>query len=186
MNYDTILSKDRKHRYTLFRDVLKAPGACSFPTNDYLMFVGLNPSIADETKDDATIRVCRNYAQAWGFRRLCMTNLFAYRETNPKEMFMSGQPVGPSNDFHLLDMARGAGAIIACWGHWGSCYNRDLEVINLLSDFPIHVLSFTQNWAPHHPLRMTKVKMPIRWLNPDREIYDRDILEEASRMAPVP
>ena len=45
-------SPDRRYRYALWRHW----GATEVPR--YLMVVGLNPSTADETKDDPTIRRC--------------------------------------------------------------------------------------------------------------------------------
>ena len=76
----------RKYRYTLWRN-----WAGLMPTGKgYAMFVGLNPSTADETNDDPTIRRCIAFAKAWGYDALCMTNIFAFRATNP--MVMLAQP----------------------------------------------------------------------------------------------
>lgn len=80
------------------------------------MFVGLNPSTADESKDDNTIRRCVAYAKEWGFDGLCMTNLFAYRATDPKVMLAQADPVGEGNDQVLLDLSKSAGMVIAAWG----------------------------------------------------------------------
>jgi len=52
----------------------------------YAMFIGLNPSTADETLDDPTVRRCINFARDWGYGALCMTNLFAFRSTDPSVM----------------------------------------------------------------------------------------------------
>jgi hypothetical protein len=45
----------------------------------FVMFIGLNPSIADENEDDPTTRRCMRYAGSWGFGGLIVTNLFAFR-----------------------------------------------------------------------------------------------------------
>jgi len=50
------------------------------------MFIGLNPSTADETSDDPTLTRCINYAKYWGFGGVCMANLFAFRATKPSAM----------------------------------------------------------------------------------------------------
>ena len=188
MNYDTILSPDRKYRYQLFRDVAADPGECPFANNDYIMFIGLNPSTADEKYDDATIRVCKKYAGMWGFRKLCMANLFAYRETNPQACFLARDPIGPSNNFHLLDLAAGAGAIVCCWGRWGCAHDRDLQVINLLSDYRLNVLKFNLDWTPHHPLRMQTVASLVYWVGEDRGDLTRDEIEDLAMTSkpPVP
>ena len=80
------------------------------------MFVGLNPSTADETNDDPTIRRCISFAQAWGYEGLCMTNLFAFRATEPSDMMKSPDPVGPENDQALINLAESAGVVVAAWG----------------------------------------------------------------------
>jgi len=66
------------YRYTLWR---------WFGMGDRTVrFIGLNPSTADANQDDPTIRRCADFARRWGFDRLCMVNLFAYRATDPREL----------------------------------------------------------------------------------------------------
>ena len=55
MKKDALLSEDRKYRYLLSRAWDEAK-----PT---VLFIGLNPSTADEETDDPTIRKCINYAK---------------------------------------------------------------------------------------------------------------------------
>src|ERR1019366_6557448 len=104
MQRNAILSDCRRYRFELWRtwDDLLNDG------NGYAMFVGLNPSTADETEDDPTIRRCTDYAQRWGYSGLCMTNLFAYRATLPQDMRGAPDPVGEGNDDHLIQCAANA------------------------------------------------------------------------------
>lgn len=88
------------------------------------MFVGLNPSTADELLDDPTIRRCVAFARSWGYGALCMTNLFAFRATDPDVMKSADDPVGPENDQHLQDLANGASVVIAAWGVHGTFGGR--------------------------------------------------------------
>jgi hypothetical protein len=85
----TIFSADRRYRYTLWRDWSKdlLCGMDSRPRlagdqtpNQFVQFIGLNPSTADEKQDDPTIRRCIGFAKAWGYGAMCMTNIFAWRE----------------------------------------------------------------------------------------------------------
>src|SRR4051812_29172166 len=71
------LSPCRRYRYELWRKWDEGEVCC---------FIGLNPSTADETTDDATIRKCRKYAKRWGFAGMLMLNVFAFRATNPADM----------------------------------------------------------------------------------------------------
>ncbi len=88
MTRNAHLSICRRYRYALLRRWGEGKNA---------MFIGLNPSTADETADDPTIRRCVSFAKAWGFGGLCMANLFAYRATNPADMLMQADPIGPDN-----------------------------------------------------------------------------------------
>ena len=51
-----------------------------------ILFIGLNPSTADETKNDPTIRRCINFAKDWGYGGVMIANLFAFRSTSPEIM----------------------------------------------------------------------------------------------------
>lgn len=136
-----VLSPCRTYRYELWRRWSNAP-AC--------VFVGLNPSTADETNDDPTIRKCVGYAKRWGYGSLCMVNLFAFRATQPKDMLAAADPVGPENDATLQRLARSAAIIIAAWGNDGGHLGRDKVVIEMLP--ALHCLKRNKDGSPAHPL----------------------------------
>jgi hypothetical protein len=143
MDRKTIFSPDRVYRYVLWREW--------GPRYDkYAMFIGLNPSTADETTDDPTVRRCVGFAKAWGYAALCMTNLFAYRSTDPAIMMCQPSPVGPFNDWYLTECARDAGVIVAAWGTHGRHAERDRQVQNLLTC--LKCLGVTKDGSPRHPL----------------------------------
>ena len=101
INRQTIFSPCRRYRYTLWR-------AWDMFNPGYVMFIGLNPSTADEVQDDPTIRRCIGYAKEWGYGAFCMTNIFAFRATDPRVMKAQADPVGPENDKWLTECAKGA------------------------------------------------------------------------------
>ena len=86
MEKDAILSEDRKYRYVLSRIWDKS--------KPIVMIIGLNPSTADETEDDRTIRRCIKFADSWGYGGVYMLNLFAFRATKPTDMFVVVNPIG--------------------------------------------------------------------------------------------
>lgn len=140
-----ILSCCGKYRYTLWRTWN--------PQRPYLLVVGLNPSTADATLDDPTIRRCVGFAKAWGYGGLCMVNLFAWRATDPKIMMLQADPVGPENDIWLTQHAVGAGMILAAWGVRGAHNGRDKQVLAALREHgPVYCLGVTQCGQPRHPL----------------------------------
>jgi hypothetical protein len=125
----------------------------------YAMFIGLNPSTADETLDDPTIRRCIGYAKAWGYGALCMTNLFAWRATDPHEMKAAYSPVGLFNDVYLKQCAEGAGVVVAAWGVHGEHQHRNIVVMEMLTG--LACLGVTKNGYPKHPLYLRKDLKPI-------------------------
>jgi hypothetical protein len=72
---DAVLSECRTYRYALWR--------IWDQTVPYAMFIGLNPSTADESNDDPTLTRCMGFAKSWGYGGVCMANLFALRSTDP-------------------------------------------------------------------------------------------------------
>lgn len=147
----------RRWRYDLWRRW--APGP-------FLMVIGLNPSTADETQDDPTIRRCINYAKAWGFGAYCMTNLFAWRDTDPAKMKAQAEPIGRDNDATIARHAAGAGLILAAWGVHGAHLDRGAAVLELLAGHRVHCLGTTQDGNPRHPLYMPKACRPLPYARP--------------------
>jgi hypothetical protein len=122
------------------------------------MFVGLNPSTADETNNDPTVRRCIDYAQRWGYGALCMTNIFAFRATDPKDMMKAEDPTGPDNDFWLQSYADDAGIVVAAWGKDGSYKKRGQKVIDMIQN--LHYLKKNKDGTPAHPLYLKKSLEP--------------------------
>lgn len=147
----TLFSPDRTYRYALWREWIGGEG--------YAMFIGLNPSTADETRDDPTIRRCIGFAKAWGYAGLCMTNLFAYRATKPADMKAATDPVGPDNDKHLVMLAEHADVVVAAWGANGTHKGRDEDVLALIP--VLHCLALTKDGHPGHPLYLPKTLVPV-------------------------
>jgi hypothetical protein len=126
----------------------------------YALFVGLNPSIADEVDNDPTIRRCVDYATRWGYGALCMVNLFALRETDPAVMKAEPHPIGPDNDFWIVEMAKQAEVVIAAWGVHGAHLRRD-QAVKLLLGQKLTCLRKTKNGHPGHPLYLKKTLAPV-------------------------
>lgn len=128
-----------------------------------IMWIGLNPSTADEQKLDPTLRRIRAFSMGWGFTEFVMTNLFAYRSTDPRAMLRFSEPVGDRNDEVLLEQARNAQAVVVCWGSHGGHLLRDVVVSGLLwkNHIPLVCLGRTASDAPRHPLYVKASQNPI-------------------------
>lgn len=148
----TVLSRDRCYRYALWRQWADGP---------YALFIGLNPSTADETVDDPTIRRCVGFARSWGYGALCMVNLFAFRATQPAVLKQAADPVGPDNDAFLRLAVAGAGIAVAAWGNHGAWRARSAALASW--SFPLQALALTASGEPGHPLYLPATAQPFAW-----------------------
>jgi len=142
MKTNATLSECRKYRFSLSRTWDE--------TKPYAMFIGLNPSTADETENDPTIIRCINFAKSWGYGGVYMVNLFAYRATLPTDMKSAEDPVGEDNDKWLVRLSEKAGIVVGAWGNHGTFKNRADKVKKLIPD--LHYLKLNKSGEPAHPL----------------------------------
>lgn len=129
-------------------------------------FVMLNPSTADATVDDPTIRRCIGFAKAWGYDGLAVVNLFAFRATKPKDLLTAPDPVGPENDRTVGFWATRADVVVAAWGaSYPKAYKPyvDRMARSLRQDYGAKVLGLTANGDPRHPLYMHGDTRPQSW-----------------------
>ncbi len=143
---------DRRYRYDLYR-IWREGGR-------RINFVGLNPSTANETSDDPTIRRCVNFAIKWGYGEMHMLNLFAFVSTDPGMLYLCNNesPVGEENDRYLKALAP---EIVACWGNHGGINGRAEAVRRLLTD--PYCFGVNKNGQPKHPLYLPATAKLERW-----------------------
>ena len=146
VNKNATFSDCRKYRYALSRNWNSKKKS--------ILFIGLNPSTANEKIDDPTIRRCINYAQNWGYGSLLMVNLFAYRATMPSELKNVKNPIGNDNDLHILELSKKADLAVAAWGNNGTLLNRDKEIKKILPN--LMCLKINKSGQPAHPLYQKK------------------------------
>lgn len=150
----------RQYRYSLFR--------IWDSSKPWALFVCLNPSTADETNDDPTVRRCIQFARDWGYGGFCMSNIFAYRATDPKVMKAHPSPFGEVNNEWLVKLAKNAGIVVCAWGKNGKHLKRDQEVLELLRPVAkLHYLKLTNDGMPYHPLYLPASLTP-QVLGPER------------------
>jgi hypothetical protein len=134
-----------------------------------LAFGMLNPSTADEIRNDATIERCERRARALGFGSLTVWNLFAYRTVSPKTLKAHHSPVGPENDEFIRDVLaetkRRGGTVIAGWGSHGIFQERFRFPIELacLLEIELYCLGVTNSGQPRHPLYVSYQSIAKKW-----------------------
>jgi hypothetical protein len=149
-------SQCKNYRYTLWRQWEEGP-TC--------VFCMLNPSTADEVTNDPSVERCERRARQWGYSRLVVVNLFAWRATNPEDMKASSDPVGFENDRLILEIADKASLFVCAWGNHGSYLERSAYVTNMLRSqgVSLHYLMMTSSGEPQHPLYLPYDMSPTLW-----------------------
>ncbi len=149
---------DGSYRYRLWRTLEEVR------TTKRVLFVMLNPSTADEHRDDPTLRRCIGFAKQWGFRRVDVCNLFAYRSSSPRVLRTAVDPVGPLNDGVLREVAAEAALTVVAWGADGKLGRRgDYVAATVLRKRALYCLGRTRSGEPRHPLYVPRSAELIRY-----------------------
>lgn len=136
----------RRYRPLLTRAWTEGEGRCTF--------IGLNPSTADASVDDPTIRRCMGFARDWGHAELSMVNLFDYRATDPVRLKRALTPCSEDNDAIVMNECSRSSRVVFAWGNHGLHRNRCFEMFALLAEIEVQAWMFgmTQGLQPLHPL----------------------------------
>ncbi|MGL4235155.1 DUF1643 domain-containing protein [Tabrizicola sp.] len=153
---EAVYSDCEKYRYLLTR---------VWGAGQKALFVMLNPSTATEVQNDPTVERCERRARALGFGAFRVTNIFAFRATDPRVMRAVDDPVGPANDAAILESAPWADKIICAWGNHGLHLDRGAKVEALLRNTgaALFHLGITGQSQPRHPLYVSYDQQPERW-----------------------
>lgn len=119
-----------------------------------LLVVMLNPSIADGKIDDPTIKQLVRLSAAVNFGGFEVVNLFAFRATDPQQLYEVDDPIGLNNDT-MIKLALMRCDMVACgWGAHKMAVKRGRKVWELLREQRPAIFCFdkTKAGAPKHPL----------------------------------
>lgn len=124
----------------------------------------LNPSTADASIDDPTIRRCRGFADRWECNGIVVANLYALRATNPEELWKAEDPVGPENDSWLHRLANEFDDVVCAWGS-NAKQERVDEVVKIFRRYGCRLfhLGLTKSGQPKHPLYIKGDQPLIEW-----------------------
>ena len=148
MKKDAAISECGKYRYSLVREWDKSKGK--------VLFIMLNPSIANAEVDDPTIKKCISFSKNWGYGGLMVANLFAYITPYPKELFTAKYPEGRNNRVEIEKMIHDCEIIICAWGkNQGS----PPEYLKKLSNL-YYLKLLKDGQTPGHPLYLKKTLKP--------------------------
>lgn len=155
-NNGAFFSEGRTHRYALWRIWDK--------TLQNVLFIGLNPSTANETKDDPTIRRVKKFAADWGYGGVIMLNLFTYVTSDPSKLrFHDTYTDNSLSDIYLMDYSKKCNKVIFAWGSFPEAIERAKKVIAI---FPLgEALVINKDGSPRHPLYVPGNTKPVLYNN---------------------
>lgn len=167
------LSTCEKHRFQLWRDVPRDVTRWWRP--GYVAWVLLNPSTADATANDQTIRKLIGYSQRWGYDRLEVVNLFSLRSTSPKGLLDVDPGAGPENDRWILLAASTADLVVCGWGgpyhpkklgELVKARGRAVDALLRGAGVTPQALEESGDGSPRHPLYLSYELKPGPWEAP--------------------
>ncbi len=177
-------SSSGRYRWLLGRSLgTIAPHGASDPVSYGLIFCGLNPSTADASRDDPTLRRLTAFARQWGYRRLIVVNLFALITPSPAALRRHRRPVGPANEAvldHWLSKwsRRSHWDLWFGWGANGGCRDRDRWLLDRVEALRVQrqttggmgvfCLGRTRGGHPRHPLYLPASAKPQPWFAADQ------------------
>lgn len=146
------------HRFTLRRDWIGSGGRVNW--------IMLNPSTADDKFDDPTIRKCVGFTKRWGYSGIVVTNLFAFRATDPKDLrwlIRDGKQdlaLGEGNDESIANAANESDLVVMAWGANAAwCPER---VASVMSMFLVpSCIALTKGGYPVHPCMAAYTDGPL-------------------------
>lgn len=167
------------HSFFMLSDLFMQTGAVFSPCKTYryrlwrtwdatkktIVFLMLNPSIADENQNDPTVERCQRRAMSMGFGGLQVVNIFGLVSTDPQGLYTCDDPVGPENNEAILEAVKDAGMVVCAWGTHGEHVNRAREVVELLKSAGVSPQCLGQNadGSPKHPLYVSYAVSPVAY-----------------------
>lgn len=150
-----ILSSDRQYRFALWRKWNDKPIA---------MYIGLNPSTANEIKADPTIIRVTRFAYDWGCGGFYMMNLFAFVTAHPAQLPKEREAGEAENDEWLEKVNLQCDRICFAWGAFGApkwAEHIRTRANGIISRFPgAYCLGRTTKGHPCHPLFLPADRKP--------------------------
>lgn len=150
--FGATFSECRKYRYALWRIWDKS--------KPLIMFVGLNPSTANEYKEDPTIRKVKKYSIQLGYGGFYMMNLFAFISSHPEDLETCQDPIA-DNDKWLLEIFPKCQTIVFAWGTFKQAIERGKKLSKMFPD--AKALKINDDGSPIHPLWAPEVSELIKY-----------------------
>lgn len=153
-----VFSKNRKYRYFLSRELKGG--------KDAVMFLMLNPSLANEERNDNTVSWCIDFAGTLEFHWLYVTNLSPRCDIKSPDLKYAGpesKKVWKKNLSWIRNVARKSDLIVAAYGNDGALEGRAERVLKVLKSYDIYCLQENATGYPRHPRGVHQIAPPERY-----------------------
>ena len=155
-------SECSRYRYSLIEDL--GPG------NRSITWVMLNPPTIDEAADQ-TVQLVTSYARRWGYDKMTIVNLFAYRALEPQDLAAIEDPVGPENRWFVRKAVTDAELVVVGWGDGVSyAHSRPRTLDDLIelrrANAALLCFGLTAAGNPVHPASVAETTIPVVWRAP--------------------
>lgn len=158
INSGALISECGRYRYRLWRQWGEY--------GPWVAWIMINPSTADATVDDATIRKCTMFSKLWGYAGLCVANLFAWRSPDTESLLTAdANPIGEGmkNDESIIEACERADRVVMAWGSHKKIRRllqprEDAVRLTLLPKYAKELgdLGLNGDGSPKHPLYLPK------------------------------
>lgn len=131
----------------------------SYPGNlmdGFVLWIGMNPSTANATVDDPTVKREVGFTHRWGYRHYLKCNVMDYRATKPKALLAPGLvPCSDRNLSVIRDFAADAARIVIVHGRLLprlQCFGKAVVDALIEDGRQLNCLGFNNDGSPLHPL----------------------------------
>lgn len=153
-----VISECGRYRYKLSRRTSVTQFS---DTGKRAVWVMLNPSTADATTNDRTIEAVLDFSARWLCTHVDVVNMYAFRATDPSELWKAADPVGPDNNYWIMDTCYGADLIVCAWG--GNAAASRITEVEMMLPRPTWALARNKDGTPKHPLYIRRDTKPVRY-----------------------
>ncbi len=148
MNSAAGIDSSKLYRWWLFR--------CWAGSLPLIIWIMMNPSTADHSKNDPTILKIMRYSTRWGYGAVLVLNIYAFRTSKPENLPQSMKDrVGARNDWWIKRMFRFAAKrktpVVCAWGVKHEERGRSVRRMADDAGLQLMCLEIALNGEPKHP-----------------------------------
>jgi hypothetical protein len=143
----------------------------------FLCWVMMNPSVANDERDDPTTIKCRQFSMRWGYGGMILVNVASHVATDPRDLLKVEDPIGQDNPSYLVTAACHCERVVFAYGQppgekLKEAGLKAAEYILKGTNRKGYILRLSKDGIPEHPL----------YLPFNLELQPWDPFEDSSRL----